>query len=136
LWSLLFTALLILFGKWVASQFVSESDVIAVAALLFIVWGLSQIFDGIQSVGVGVLRGIFDNRYPTRVSLIAYWLISLPLGYLFGFMFKWGAAGVWAGYGAGLAIASVLLVRRLWKMTSSNDPLHEMTQHELRGEKL
>jgi multidrug resistance protein, MATE family len=128
LWSLLFTALLILWGKWVASQFVSESEVIAIAALLFIVWGLSQIFDGIQSVGVGVLRGLFDNRYPTVVSLIAYWLISLPLGYLFGFIFNWGAAGVWAGYGAGLAIASVLLVLRLWKITKvSSDPLHEIT---------
>jgi multidrug resistance protein, MATE family len=120
LWSLLFTALLIVLGKWVAGQFVSELDVIAIAALLFIVWGLSQIFDGIQSVGVGVLRGLFDNRYPTVVSLIAYWLISLPLGYLFGFIFDWGAAGVWAGYGAGLTVASVLLVRRLWKVTKDS----------------
>jgi multidrug resistance protein, MATE family len=131
LWSLLFTALLILWGEWVASLFVSEPEVIAVATLLFIVWGLSQIFDGIQSVGVGVLRGLFDNRYPTVVSLIAYWLISLPLGYLFGFVLNWGAAGVWAGYGAGLAIASALLVRRLWKVTSSSsDPLHEITKRE------
>jgi multidrug resistance protein, MATE family len=129
LWSLLFTALLILWGEWVASQFVNESEVIAIAALLFIVWGLSQIFDGIQSVGVGVLRGLFDNRYPTVVSLIAYWLISLPLGYLFGFIFNWGAAGVWAGYGAGLGIASALLLLRLWKITSSpSDPFHEITQ--------
>lgn len=132
LWSLVFTALLILWGEWVASRFVSEPEVISVAALLFIVWGLSQIFDGIQSVGVGVLRGLFDNRYPTVVSLIAYWLISLPLGYLFGFILNWGAAGVWAGYGAGLAIASALLVLRLWKITKSpNDPLHEITQHEI-----
>jgi multidrug resistance protein, MATE family len=130
LWSLLFTAILILWGEWVASRFVSEPEVIAVAALLFIVWGLSQIFDGIQSVGVGVLRGLFDNRYPTVVSLIAYWLISLPLGYLFGFIFNWGAAGVWAGYGAGLAIASALLVRRLWKVTSSSDPFHELTEEK------
>jgi multidrug resistance protein, MATE family len=71
-------------------------------------------------VGVGVLRGLFDNRYPTVVSLIAYWLISLPLGYIFGFLLNWGAAGVWAGYGAGLAIASALLVRRLWKVTSGS----------------
>jgi multidrug resistance protein, MATE family len=131
LWSLLFTAILILWGEWVASQFVSEPEVIAVAALLFIVWGLSQIFDGIQSVGVGVLRGLFDNRYPTVVSLIAYWLISLPLGYLFGFILHWGAAGVWAGYGAGLAIASALLVRRLWKVTSgSSHPSHEHTEEK------
>jgi multidrug resistance protein, MATE family len=132
LWSLVFTALLILWGEWVASQFVSESEVIAIASLLFIVWGVSQIFDGIQSVGVGVLRGLFDNRYPTVVSLIAYWLISLPLGYLFGFLLDWSAAGVWAGYGAGLAIASALLVLRLWKITKdSSDPLHEITQHEI-----
>jgi multidrug resistance protein, MATE family len=128
-WSLVFTALLILWGEWVASRFVNEPEVIAVAALLFVIWGLSQIFDGIQSVGVGVLRGLFDNRYPTVVSLIAYWLISLPLGYLFGFIFNWGAAGVWAGYGAGLAIASVLLVLRLWKITKvSSHPLHEITK--------
>ncbi len=131
LWSLLFTAILILWGEWVASQFVSEPEVIAVAALLFIVWGLSQIFDGIQSVGVGVLRGLFDNRYPTVVSLIAYWLISLPLGYLFGFILNWGAAGVWAGYGLGLAIASGLLVRRLWKITKdSSNPFHELTEKQ------
>lgn len=127
-WSLLFTVLLIILGKSVASLFVSERDVIAIAALLFMVWGFSQIFDGIQSVGVGVLRGLFDNRYPTVVSLIAYWLISLPLGYLFGFILNWGAAGVWSGYGAGLAIASALLVRRLWKITKdSSNPLHEIT---------
>ncbi len=126
LWSFLFTGLLIFLGKWVAGQFVSESEVIAIAALLFVVWGFSQIFDGIQSVGVGVLRGLFDNRYPTVVSLIAYWLISLPLGYLFGFVFNWDAAGVWAGYGAGLAVASVLLVQRLWKITSNSS--HENIQ--------
>ena len=85
--------------------------------MLFVVWGLSQLFDGVQSVGVGVLRGLFDNRYPTVVSLIAYWLVSLPLGYAFGFLFGWGAPGVWAGYGVGLAVASALLVRRLWQVT-------------------
>jgi multidrug resistance protein, MATE family len=117
-WSLVFTVLLIIFGSRVAALFVTEPDVIKAASLMFVVWGAAQVFDGIQSVGVGVLRGIFDNRYPTVVSLIAYWLISLPLSYAFGFWFGWGGAGIWAGFCCGLAIASVLLVRRLWKMTS------------------
>jgi multidrug resistance protein, MATE family len=116
-WSLLFTALLLAFGGWVAARFVSDLEVIRIASLLFVVWGVSQVFDGIQSVGVGVLRGLFDNRYPTVVSLIAYWLISLPLGYALGFWLNWGAPGVWAGYGLGLAVASALLVRRLWHVT-------------------
>ena len=116
-WSLVFTVLLIALGSRVAAMFVTEPAVIQAAALMFVVWGAAQVFDGIQSVGVGVLRGIFDNRYPTVVSLIAYWLISLPLSYAFGFWFGWGGAGIWAGFCCGLAIASVLLVRRLWKMT-------------------
>ncbi len=121
LWSVAFTVLLLVWGDTVAGQFVKDPEVVAIATMLFVVWGLSQIFDGVQSVGVGVLRGLFDNSYPTVVSLVAYWLISLPLGYVLGFVLGWGALGVWAGYGAGLAVASVLLVRRLWKMTSAKN---------------
>ncbi len=117
LWSVLFTVLLLVWGERVAGRFVADPEVVGIAATLFVVWGLSQIFDGVQSVGVGVLRGLFDNRYPTVVSLFAYWLVSLPLGYAFGFPFGWGAPGVWAGYGVGLAVASALLVRRLWRVT-------------------
>ena len=72
LWSVLFTALLLVWGEGVAAQFVADPEVVAVAAMLFVVWGLLQLFDGMQSVGVGVLRGLFDNRYPTVVSLLAY----------------------------------------------------------------
>lgn len=119
LWSLVFTALLLIWGERVAGLFVADPEVVAVASALFVVWGLSQLFDGVQSVGVGVLRGLFDNRYPTVVSLVAYWLVSLPVGAAFGFAFGWGAPGVWAGYGVGLAVASTLLVRRLWRVTAA-----------------
>lgn len=89
LWTVAFTAILATSGGWVARQFVSEADVIAAATLMFAVVGAMQIFNGVQSVGVGALRGIFDNRYPTVVSIIAYWLVSLPLSYAFGFWFEW-----------------------------------------------
>jgi multidrug resistance protein, MATE family len=116
-WCLVFTVLLIVFGTQVAAMFVQEPDVIKAAALMFVVWGAAQIFDGMQSVGVGALRGVFDNRYPTVVSLIAYWLISLPLSYAFGFWFDWGGAGIWAGFCCGLAIASGFLIIRLRRIT-------------------
>lgn len=117
LWTVTFTAVLVTSGEWVARWFVSEADVIAIATLMFVTVGAMQIGDGVQSVSVGALRGIFDNRYPTVVSLIAYWLIALPLSYAFGFWFNWGAPGVWAGFGGGLVVASALLVRRLWRVT-------------------
>lgn len=117
LWAVTFTAILVTSGDWVARRFVSEADVIAIATLMFVTVGAMQIGDGVQSVSVGALRGIFDNRYPTVVSLIAYWLIALPLSYAFGFWLNWGAPGVWAGFGGGLVVACVLLVRRLWRVT-------------------
>jgi MATE family multidrug resistance protein len=117
LWTITFTVVLMTSGDWVARRFVSEADVIAIATLMFATVGAMQIGDGVQSVSVGALRGLFDNRYPTVVSLVAYWLISLPLSYALGFWLGWGAPGVWAGFGAGLVLASVLLVRRLWRVT-------------------
>lgn len=119
LWTVVFTAVLLTSGGQVAGQFVSDANVIAIATVMFATVGTMQIFDGIQSVGVGVLRGVFDNRYPTVVSLIAYWLIALPLSVAFGFLLNWGAPGVWVGFGGGLVVASVLLVRRLWQLTAA-----------------
>jgi MATE family multidrug resistance protein len=120
-WTVTFTVLLVTSADWVARQFVSEAGVIAVATLMFVAVGAMQIGDGVQSVGVGALRGIFDNRYPTAVSLIAYWLIALPMGFAFGFGLNWGAPGVWLGFGSGLVVASVLLVRRLWRVTGRQE---------------
>jgi MATE family multidrug resistance protein len=118
-WTVLFTVVLVTSGEWLAGRFVTDASVIAIATVMFATVGAMQIFDGIQSVGVGVLRGVFDNRYPTVVSLIAYWLIALPLSLIFGFALNLGAPGVWAGFGGGLLVASFLLVRRLWKVTAA-----------------
>ncbi|MGH2524935.1 MAG: MATE family efflux transporter, partial [Anaerolineales bacterium] len=95
LWTVAFTVVLVTSGDWVARRFVSEAEVIAIATLMFATVGAMQVGDGVQSVSVGALRGIFDNRYPTVVSLVAYWLIALPLSYAFGFWLNWGAPGVW-----------------------------------------
>lgn len=120
-WTVLFTIVLATQGEPLARQFVSETDVIAIATLMFVAIGAMQVFDGVQSTGVGALRGIFDNRYPTVISLFAYWLISLPLSFVFAFVLNWGAPGVWAGFGVGLVLASVLLVRRLFRMTQKDE---------------
>jgi multidrug resistance protein, MATE family len=112
-WSAGFTGLLLFFGRDIAAFFVNEATVIGLASATFISVGLMQIFDGLQSVSLGALRGILDNRWPTRVSLIGYWLIALPTGYVLGFVFRLGAPGFWGGFGFGLAVASVLLLRRI-----------------------
>lgn len=99
-------------GQHIAAAFIDDAAVVAAAASVLFVFGWMQLMDGVQSVSLGALRGMLDNDWPTRVSLIAYWLIALPLAAALGLGLGWGAPGVWAGFGAGLAFASVALVRR------------------------
>ncbi len=117
LWMLTFTLIMILWGESISSAFVNEPPVIAAATAMFVAVGIMQVFDGLQSVSLGALRGILDNHWPTRVSLFSYWLIALPLSALFGFGLGFGAPGIWAGFGIGIGVAGVLLVRRFMAQT-------------------
>lgn len=122
LWMLAFTALMIGWGEQIAAAFVNDRPIIAAATAMFIAVGLMQVFDGLQSVGLGALRGMLDNRWPTRVSLFAYWLVALPLSVLFGFVLGFGAPGIWLGFGLGIAVAGVLLVWRFLAQTRTIVP--------------
>ncbi len=112
---LFMTAMGILFltlRQWLPSLFIDDVEVIEVAAGLMVVAGLFQIFDGIQVVALGILRGLEDVVMPMIGAGIAYWLISLPVGYLTAFTFDAGPVGIWIGYLAGLASAGVFLLTR------------------------
>ncbi len=116
-------ALLFLFaGGWIAGLFVDDAMVVAAAAGIFFVFGFTQLMDGVQSVSLGALRGMLDNEFPTRVSLVAYWLIALPLAAVFGFVFDLGAPGVWAGFGVGLSVAAVALAWRFARVSGGRTP--------------
>ena len=97
--------------------YINDPEVIAQAAILLIIAGLFQLSDGIQVIGLGALRGMSDVKIPTLITLISYWLIGLPLGYVFGFPMGMGALGVWYGLLAGLSIAAVLLFIRFNNLT-------------------
>lgn len=92
--------------------YIDDAEVIQQAAALLIVAGLFQLSDGIQVIGLGALRGMSDVKIPTILTLIAYWGIGLPLGYVLGFTLGQGALGVWYGLLAGLSIAAILLFIR------------------------
>jgi len=77
-----------------------------------LVAGLFQIFDGVQVVALGILRGLEDVVMPVIGAGIAYWLISLPVGYLTAFTLNAGPIGIWIGYLSGLAAAGVFLLLR------------------------
>lgn len=116
LWMSIAAILLISLRYWLPSVFVNEPDVIELSASLLIVAAFFQLFDGIQVTALGALRGIEDVKMPTLITVISYWIISLPIGYLLGFVFNLGALGVWLGYLCGLSIAALLLYLRFRKI--------------------
>ena len=69
-----------------------------------------QLFDGLQGVATGALRGAGDTRTPMICTLLGYWGLGLPLGWYLGFSKGRGVTGLWIGLAAGLFVAGVLLV--------------------------
>lgn len=106
-------ALAFIFGRnFLPTLYIEDTEVIEQASVLLIVAGLFQLSDGVQVIGLGALRGMSDVKTPTIITLISYWAIGLPLGYVLGFTFGLDALGVWYGLLAGLSIAAVLLFIR------------------------
>ena len=78
--------------------------VIRTGAKLLLVAAAFQLFDGLQTVATGALRGAGDTKTPMLANFIAYWLIGIPAGYVLCFRLGWGALGVWIGLCGGLMI--------------------------------
>lgn len=97
--------------KVIARVFSPDPSVIHIGATLLLVAAAFQLFDGLQVVTTGALRGAGDTKTAMLANLIAYWFIGLPAGYFLCFRLGWGALGVWLGLCAGLMIiGSVLLM--------------------------
>ena len=90
----------------------SDLEVVALSASIFPIAAAFQIFDGVQVVGCGVLRGMGRTRPVAWFNLVAYWGLGLPLGTWLALRQGWGLAGIWWGLFLGLAVVASALV--LW----------------------
>jgi MATE family multidrug resistance protein len=90
--------------------FTDDPAVVGTAASLMIIAAAFQLFDGIQGVSAGTMRGAGDTRTPVVCTLIAYWVVGLPLGYTLAFRGGLGVAGLWIGLAAGLGVAGLSLL--------------------------
>ena len=113
----IFGVLFILFRKELPAFYIDDPDVIILASNLIIIAALFQIPDGIQSVGLGVLRGIRDTKVPTLVTFVAYWIIAIPLCYFLGVIKNYGPIGIWIGLMMGLWIAAIFHLLRFSYIT-------------------
>jgi MATE family multidrug resistance protein len=90
--------------------FTTASGVIAAGVSLLYVAAVFQLFDGIQVVATGALRGAGDTRTPMLWNLIGYWVLGLPVGYYLCFSADWGAVGLWIGFSIGLIVVGTILL--------------------------
>lgn len=106
-------AIFLLFPEQLAALYSSDSTLVAVAAVLIPIAGVFQVFDGMQAVGAGVLRGLGDTRVPLIAMLLGYWLIGVPVSLYLAFRTGIGPQGLWWGFVAGLAAVAIFL---LWRV--------------------
>jgi multidrug resistance protein, MATE family len=94
----------------IARLFSPDPAVIRVGATLLLVAAAFQLFDGLQTVATGALRGAGDTRTAMFANLVAYWIIGLPAGYWLAFRWGWGALGIWIGLCIGLRMIGCALL--------------------------
>lgn len=104
-------------SRWLPLMYITDPEVVHMASGLLLIAAFFQLFDGTQVVGLGVLRGLGDVKIPTLITMIAYWVIGLPVGYILGFPVGLGVQGIWWGLLLGLVVASVLLFFRFQDFT-------------------
>jgi MATE family multidrug resistance protein len=111
--------MLFFFARPIARMYTPESAVINAGATLLLVAAVFQLFDGLQVVATGALRGAGNTRIPMLANLVGYWVIGLPLGAFLCFKMKMGALGMWLGLCLALVLIGSALLR-VWQAVIRN----------------
>jgi multidrug resistance protein, MATE family len=106
-------AVMLTFPGVIAAAYTNQAFVASIAASLIPIAGMFQLFDGIQAVSAGVLRGLGDTRAPFVINLAGFWLVGLPVSIALAFRTPLRALGLWWGLVAGLAVVAMLLLLRV-----------------------
>ncbi|XWN35493.1 MAG: MATE family efflux transporter [Roseivirga sp.] len=123
---MLLASVVFLWGHQVLPSFYThEVVVLNIASPLLILVGLLQLPDGIGAVGVAASRGMEDTKVPFIIATIGYWLLGVPLGYLFCFQLAWGIQGLWWGLNVGRLVGAIALLLRFHYTSRRLVLLHE-----------
>ncbi|MGN0202740.1 MAG: MATE family efflux transporter [Candidatus Cryptobacteroides sp.] len=98
------------------SAYSNDPAVTSLASKLIVVLALFQVADAVQLASMASLRGLKDTKVPMIYSLISYYLVAIPSGYLLGFTAGMGPAGVWVGLLLGLFVAAIFFYVRFMRI--------------------
>lgn len=113
MWNALAALFFITMRNYIPMLFTTNAEVIDITSKLLVFAALFQLSDGIQNVSVGILRGIQDVKIIMPIAFVSYWLLNLPVGYLFGFTLNMGPEGLFLGFSFGLSTAAVMMIVRI-----------------------
>ena len=104
---------MLLLPRPLAGAYTADLTVAGIAATLIPIAGVFQVFDGIQVVSIGILRGTADTRTPMLINVLGFWLIGLPVGMWLGIRQQLGPSGLWWGLTTGLVVVAFALLLRV-----------------------
>jgi MATE family multidrug resistance protein len=113
------TLAFLLFPGSIAGLYIDDPAVVSIAATLVFFAGLFQMADATQAASISLLRSLNDVVRPSVISLVAFWLIGVPIGYWLAVHQGWNAKGIWMGYLIALIIQAVLFLRRFFKLVAA-----------------
>lgn len=105
---------LLIWPRPLIELYTNDAQVLAVGPGLLAIVAAFEVFDGIQAVSTGALRGLGETRAPMIANLVGYWVLGLPLGLFLCFGLRWGIYGLWIGLTLALVVIALALIAR-WK---------------------
>jgi len=115
------TLAFLLFPRQIARVYTADMRIVATSVRLLAIAAAFQMFDGLQATAAGALRGLADTRTPMIITLVAYWVVGLPLGCWFCYRAHWGVFGIWWGLCLSLFLIAAGLLP-VWARKSSAVP--------------
>jgi MATE family multidrug resistance protein len=95
---------------FIVRLYTHDVRVVELGASLLMMAAFFQLFDGVQGVATGALRGTGDTQSPMLAHLICDWFIGLPIGWYFCFKRGWGVKGLWIGLSLAMILAGIVLL--------------------------
>ena len=118
------TALLfVLLPRLLIGVFSRDPEVIRTGTWLLGIGAVFAVFDGVQVIATGALRGLGETRRPMIWNLVGHWGIGLPIGWTLAFVAGWGVLGIWIGLSTGLIVVGIALTRA-WARAARDWRLH------------
>lgn len=115
-----FALMFVIFRNYLPMGFSDDQKIIELSSKLLIIAAIFQLFDGLQVTVIGMLRGLEDAKAPTIITLIGYWVVALPLSYVFAFNFKLEVVGIWIALLISLVAVSIALYARFNSVVKRN----------------